>query len=58
MANCNSVYIPIIGCDDCSSVVERLERIEEVLSELQELNIIGTDTNGNSVTITVLGKKS
>lgn len=62
--NSNPVYIPPAGeCDECAVFEQRLTAVEnaldtitQLLSGMGNIAIKKTDTNGATVTVTVLGK--
>lgn len=60
MFGCNesAIYIPTQECSACDMFEARLERLEDFLEGKTNVEISGTDTNGNRVTLQVIGSAS
>lgn len=51
------IYIPVSHCEDCDALADRVRTLEAFINELELLDITAVDNNGDTVTISVLGKR-
>lgn len=49
-----AIYLTPFQCNDCSSLTDRISELEDKLNSFQNINISGTDRNGNTTTVVVL----
>lgn len=51
-----AIFLPSTECGDCGELYTRVAALEALLQGKRNITIAKTDSNGNTVTINVLGQ--